>query len=124
MQYASLFFSISGIYCSAAALSTWMANNAAPHARRATAVALAFIMTNSGGILATWLLGALSAPPRYTKASIVLLVFAVLMLLLTLANIGYLWTQNQRKVAVRASIARSEEREGLGDRSAWFIYSL
>ncbi|KAF7359095.1 MFS domain-containing protein [Mycena sanguinolenta] len=63
VQYGSLFLSIPGTYAMAPAISTWNANNAAPHVRRATAIAIGFIMTNSGGILATWLLGSLSPPP-------------------------------------------------------------
>ncbi|KAF7324460.1 MFS domain-containing protein [Mycena sanguinolenta] len=63
VQYGSLFLSIPGTYAMAPAISTWNANNAAPHVRRATAIAIGFIMTNSGGILATWLLGSLSPAP-------------------------------------------------------------
>ncbi|KAF9459783.1 major facilitator superfamily domain-containing protein [Collybia nuda] len=123
VKYGSLFLSITGAYCAAAALSTWSANNAAPHTRRATAIAIGFIMTNSGGILATWLLGSLSPSPLYTKATITLLVFAVLMLVFSSANTYYLYSQNRKKVAIRAVISRHEEKKGLGDRSAWFIYN-
>ncbi|KAG9218335.1 hypothetical protein CCMSSC00406_0007294 [Pleurotus cornucopiae] len=120
VQYGSLFLSITGTYCSAPALSTWSANNAAPHVRRATAIAIGFIMTNSGGILATWLLGSLSPPPRYTKATITLLVFSVLMVVFSAFNLLYLWRQNQKKARFRASNTQSDEPEGLGDRSACF----
>jgi hypothetical protein len=81
-------------------------------------------MTNSGGILATWLLGSLSPPPLYTKATITLLVFSVLMLLFTMGNTYYLWSQNRKKAVIRATMSRGEEKYGLGDRSAWFIYNL
>jgi len=119
-----LFLSISGIYCSAPALSTWSANNAAPHTRRATAIAIGFIMTNSGGILATWLLGSLSKAPLYTSATITLLVFSAAMVVLAGVNTYYLWSQNKRKAAIRATMTRSDEEPGLGDRSAWFVYNL
>ncbi|RDB17458.1 hypothetical protein Hypma_001625 [Hypsizygus marmoreus] len=124
VRYGSLFLSITGAYCSAPSLSTWSANNAAPHARRAAAIAIGFIMTNVGGILVTWLLGSLSPPPLYTKATITLIIFSVLMVLLTAANMYYLWDQNKRKAVIRATMSRSEEKPGLGDRSAWFIYNL
>jgi MFS family permease len=124
VKYGSLFLSITGTYCAAPALSTWSANNAAPHARRATAIAIGFIMTNSGGILATWLLGKLSPPPLYTKATIILLIFSVLMVVFAGLNTYYLWTQNKKKAAIRATMSRSDENPGLGDRSAWFVYNL
>jgi hypothetical protein len=124
MRYGSLFLSITGVYCSAPALITWNANNAAPYTRRATAIAMGFIMTNSGGILATWLLGSLSAPPLYRKATITLLIFSILIILVAGANTHYLWSQNKKKAQIRATKMRSEENLVLGDKSAWFIYNL
>ncbi|EEB89205.1 hypothetical protein MPER_12722, partial [Moniliophthora perniciosa FA553] len=106
VQYGSLFLSIPGTYTAARTLSAWGSNNASPQTRRATAIAISFIMTNSGGILATWLLGSLSAPPRYTSATITLLVFS-----------------NRKKEEVRGRMSKAEEKPGLGDRSAWFIYN-
>ncbi|KAJ3532091.1 hypothetical protein NMY22_g7890 [Coprinellus aureogranulatus] len=47
VQYASLFFSIPGTYLAAPTLSTWSANNAAPHARRASAIAIGLVITCS-----------------------------------------------------------------------------
>lgn len=116
--------SIPGTYMVAPTLCTWLANNAAPYTRRATAIAIGFILTNSGGILATWLLGSLSPPPRYTKATIVLLVFSVIMVVFSALNLGYLWDQNKKKRAVREKMLRSDEDPMLGDRSAWFEYNL
>ncbi|PPQ95882.1 hypothetical protein CVT26_015574 [Gymnopilus dilepis] len=124
IQYASLFFSITGTYLAAPTLSTWSANNATPHIRRATAIAIGFIMTNSGGILATWLLGSLSAAPRYILATRVLLAFSVLMAAFCAANTWYLWDQNKKKAAIRATSTIDKEEPGLGDRSAWFDYAL
>ncbi|KAF5327673.1 hypothetical protein D9619_005010 [Psilocybe cf. subviscida] len=123
IQYASLFFSIPGTYTSAPTLSTWIANNAAPHARRATAIAIGFIMTNSGGILATWLLGSLSAAPRYTLATRVLLAFSVVMVVVSGLNTWYLFDQNKKK-EIRKTMTREQEEPGLGDKSAWFKYAL
>ncbi|KAG9217884.1 hypothetical protein CCMSSC00406_0005254 [Pleurotus cornucopiae] len=124
VQYSSLFFSISGVYAMAPVLSTWSSNNAAPHTRRATAIAIGFICTNSGGILATWLLGSLSAAPRYHSATIVLLVFSVAMGLFAAANLAYLARENRLKAEVRRTLPRVEEKKGLGDQSAWFEYLL
>ncbi|KAF5349217.1 hypothetical protein D9756_009501 [Leucocoprinus leucothites] len=124
VQYGSLFFSIPGTYIVAPTLSTWLANNATPHTRRATAIAIGFILTNSGGILATWLLGSLSAPPRYTKATITLLIFSIVMVIFSGLNWWYLWDQNKKKRAMRATMTRSQEDPKLGDRSAWFEYNL
>ncbi|KAJ7700772.1 major facilitator superfamily domain-containing protein [Mycena rosella] len=124
VQYGSLFLSIPGTYLMAPAISTWNANNAAPHVRRATAIAIGFIMTNSGGILATWLLGSLSPAPRYTKATKILLIFSVLMGLFATLNIVYLQSENKKKAAKRTTTPRAEEAAGLGDKSAWFVYSL
>ncbi|KAG6828233.1 hypothetical protein H0H92_008731 [Tricholoma furcatifolium] len=124
IKYGSLFLSISGAYSAAPALSTWGANNAAPYTRRATAIAIGFIMTNSGGILATWLLGTLSPAPLYRKATIICLIFSVLVVILSAVNVAYLHSQNKKKEQIRATTRREDEKPGLGDRSAWFVYNL
>jgi hypothetical protein len=81
-------------------------------------------MTNSGGILATWLLGSLSPGPRYTIATKVLLAFSVMMLVVSAMNTLYLWDQNRKKAQIRSKIGKSQELPGLGDKSAWFEYAL
>ncbi|GAA5916477.1 uncharacterized protein JCM6883_006804 [Sporobolomyces salmoneus] len=55
VRYTALFLAITGVYATAPALCTWINVNSAGHYRKATAVALGFIATNSGGIAATWL---------------------------------------------------------------------
>ncbi|KAJ7119055.1 major facilitator superfamily domain-containing protein [Mycena epipterygia] len=124
IQYGSLFLSISGAYLIPPAISTWNANNATPHVRRATAIAIGLIMFNSGGILATWLLGSISPPPFYTKATKILLIFSVLMCVFAALNVVYLKRENEKKTEVRRHSTRGEEAIGLGDKSAWFVYSL
>lgn len=124
VQYGSLFFSISGINCAGPSLAAWLANNAAPQTRRATAIAIGFIMTNIGAILALWLFSAWSKPPRYTSGTIVLLVSACMMTLLSFCNLLYLRSQNRKKALARQRGTKEAEASGLGDRSAWFIYSL
>ncbi|KAF5364845.1 hypothetical protein D9757_011276 [Collybiopsis confluens] len=124
VQYGSLFLSIGGTYVTAPTLSAWGSNNAAPQTRRATAIAIGFIMTNSGGILATWLLGSLSPAPRYTKATVTLLIFSVLMALFGGFNLFYLWSQNKKKAEMRKTMTRDQEDPSVGNHSAWYIYNL
>lgn len=81
-------------------------------------------MTNIGGILSTWLLGSLSPPPKYTKASITFVVFAVGMVVCTGLNLLYLSRENKKKAEKRRTTPKQDEAEGLGDRSAWFVYLL
>ncbi|KAJ7830892.1 major facilitator superfamily domain-containing protein [Mycena olivaceomarginata] len=106
------------------ALAAWNANNSAPYIRRATTMALGFMMTNSGGILATWLFGVLSPVPRYVKAMQTLLIFSVLMGLFAALNIWYLSRQNKAKAIARGSTDSSADAEKMGDRSPWFVYSM
>lgn len=124
IQYTSLFLSLPGIYTTAPTLSTWVANNASPHARRAAAIAISFTMTNPGGILGTWLLGSLSPTPRYTLATRVLLAFSVGMFVVSGLNTWYLYDQNRKKDEIRRTTTREQEDPGLGDKSAWFKYAL
>ncbi|KAL0961234.1 hypothetical protein HGRIS_006200 [Hohenbuehelia grisea] len=124
VQYGSLFLTLSGINTGAPTITTWTANNTAPHVRRASAIAVVCMFTNIGGILSTWLLGSLSAPPRYTKATAVLLAFAVGLTLFAAINTAYLYYQNKKKAEIRATITKEDEPAGLGDRSAWFEYIL
>ncbi|KAJ7845270.1 major facilitator superfamily domain-containing protein [Mycena olivaceomarginata] len=124
IQYGSLFLSIPGTYLIQPALAAWNANNSAPYIRRATTMALGFMMTNSGGILATWLFGVLSPAPRYVKATQTLLIFSVLMGLFAALNIWYLSRQNKAKAIARGSTDSSADAEKMGDRSPWFVYSM
>ena len=95
-----------GVYCSAPPLQTWVANNSAPHIRRATALAIFLIHTNSGGILATWLLGFLSPAPKYHKASLTLLIFSIILLVVSIINLFYLKHRNLfRSVSAFAPIS-------------------
>ncbi len=124
MQYGSLFLAIPGANAVSPAITSWVANNTAPHVRRASAIAFACVLTNIGGILATWLLGSLSPPPRYTSATVVLLVASVGLGIAAAGNVVYLWDQNRRKDRLRVVVSKEEEPEGLWDRSAWFTYIL
>ncbi|KIK65241.1 hypothetical protein GYMLUDRAFT_39605 [Collybiopsis luxurians FD-317 M1] len=124
VQYGSLFFSITGIYTAAPTCYAWMTVNVFPETRRATVIALSFVMINAGGILSTWLLGSLSPAPRYTNGTITLLVFSAVATVLELVNIIYLRHQNKKKAEKRKVMRREDESLDLGDHSAWYIYQL
>jgi MFS family permease len=129
IRYASLFFSVPGAYLSAPTITTWVANNSAPATRRATAVAIAFILTNAGGITATWLLGSISPAPYYKSATRDFIIMSVLMLVFSIINTAYLAMENRKKKVIREQAAAEgkektlAEEPGLGDKSAWFVYS-
>ncbi|KAF5353280.1 hypothetical protein D9756_008136 [Leucocoprinus leucothites] len=94
--YGSLFLTASGVYSIPPVNSAWVSNNSEPHYRRATAIALAAVFTNCGGILSTWLFPA-SAAPRYRDTSIINLVFILLLGLTAIANGLMLHWFNKRK---------------------------
>ena len=64
-------------------------------------------MVNLGGILSTWLLGALSLPPRYTSATITLLVFQGGIFAFALLTRVYLAMANKTKALRRAETGES-----------------
>jgi len=103
---------------------TWLTNNSAPHTRRAAAVAVAAGMIEVGGILGTWLLGSLSPGPNYTSAMLTFIAMSVGIVVFSTANLVYLSWQNRLKAEKRQNMRKEEEPDGLGDRSAWFVYSL
>jgi len=115
---------VTGSYGAGPSLTTWVANNSAPHARRATSIAIGFIFGNLGGILATWLLGSLSPAPNYTKATLTFITMSVALVVLSIVNLFYLQRQNRMKEEKRLTSVKDDESENLGDRSAWFVYNL
>ncbi|KAI6045724.1 MFS general substrate transporter [Pisolithus marmoratus] len=124
VRYASLFFSVTGAYASAPAEITWIANNSAPHFRRASGIAFVSVASNAGGILATWLLGSLSPAPNYTAATVTFIAMSIGIVVVSSLNLSYLLRENRAKAQMRLSMAKHDEPEHLGDRSAWFIYTL
>ncbi|KIO04117.1 hypothetical protein M404DRAFT_144063 [Pisolithus tinctorius Marx 270] len=124
IQYASLFFSVTGPYTSAPAAFTWAANNSTPHIRRASSIAFVTAAGNLGGILATWLLGSLSPAPEYTAATITFISISIGLVVVSSLNLFYLSQENRAKAETRLSMAKHDEPECLGDRSAWFVYTL
>ncbi|OCH86142.1 MFS general substrate transporter [Obba rivulosa] len=126
VRYGALFLLVPGTYCIGPPLATWTANNVAPHIRRATALAILITMTNSGGILATWLLGTLSPAPKYTKASITFLIFQVGVLFAALVTLLYVNEQNKRKAKLRSAglCQEAEPKAIMGNDSVWYHYVL
>jgi predicted MFS family arabinose efflux permease len=118
VQYGSLFLLVPGVYCAPPALITWTANNSAPRFRRATLIAFFLSSSSLGGILATWLFGALSKGPNYKSAAIVSIVFSGVLGLAALANILWLNSQNKRKRKV------VDPGPVVDDRSPAFKYTL
>ncbi|KAK0221360.1 major facilitator superfamily domain-containing protein [Armillaria fumosa] len=120
-QYGSLFLSISGVYTSTPTLSTWNAMNSAPHVRRATAIAIAFMMTNAGGILSTWLLGSLSTAPKYVLGTRVMIAFSGGIALECALCLGYFVWMNRKK---RKMLEQDIKTEMDGDLAPTFMYLL
>ena len=81
-------------------------------------------MTNLGSILSTWLLGALSPPPRYTSATITLLVFQIGILLCSVANMGWLAAENKRKERAKSSTPERESEGAMPNESVWYRYVM
>ncbi|KAK0229419.1 major facilitator superfamily domain-containing protein [Armillaria nabsnona] len=119
-QYGSLFLSIPGVYTSTPTLSTWNAMNSAPHVRRATAIAIAFMMSNAGGILSTWILGSLSTAPKYVLGTRVMIAFSSGIALGSALCLGYFVWMNQKKKKMLG-----QEIKGMdGDLAPTFVYLL
>ncbi|KAG8758898.1 hypothetical protein FRC12_009895 [Ceratobasidium sp. 428] len=126
--YGSLFLQISGAYASAPTVSAWMANNAQPYYRRATAIAIAFVFSNLGGIVSTWIF---TNPPRYTVATRINLSFAVGLCAFAVIIDLYLIYKNKQKANILASPDygkngedSAEEQRRLGDKHPKFKYML
>ncbi|KAI0084412.1 MFS general substrate transporter [Irpex rosettiformis] len=130
-DYFSLFLQIIGVYSGAPCLSTWNSNNVQPHYRRATAIAVAFTATNTGGIVSTWLFT--KGSPRFHTATSINLAFALAMTVLCGLVMVYLARANKLKVKELERLEREQpggewdsrkERRRLGDRHPRFMYTL
>ncbi|KAI0037051.1 MFS general substrate transporter [Vararia minispora EC-137] len=128
-NYGALFLQIIGVYSIAPCLSTWNANNVQPHVRRATGIALAFVSTNIGGIISTWIF---TDPPRFHKASSINLAFSLGMATVSLFLILFLRSVNARKREIVQRLEKEQpggqwdsraERRRLGDRHPRFEYT-
>ncbi|PBK84168.1 hypothetical protein ARMGADRAFT_612347 [Armillaria gallica] len=94
--------------------------NSAPHVRRATAIAIGFMMLNAGGILSTWLLGSLSTAPKYVLGTRVMIAFNGGIALGSALCLGYFVWMNQKKKKMLG-----QEIKGMdGDLAPTFMYLL
>lgn len=130
-HYTALCLMITGIYSTSPSLISWIPNNTAAATRRATAVAMGFISTNTGGIVSTWIYPD-SAAPEYSLA-------AKLNLSLTCISIGVVvmemlllrWKNQQKEDDEwREAVLRkvpgtiNEQFSALGDEHPDFKYTL
>ncbi|KAF8258354.1 MFS general substrate transporter [Lactarius quietus] len=133
-NYGALYLQIIGSYAAAPCLSTWDANNVQPHYRRATAIAIAFIATNVGGIVSTWLF---TDPPRFQKATRINLVFSLGMAASSLGILVYFRFRNAEKQREVQRLLQMHgdgtevggwdspsERKRLGDRHPRFEFTM
>jgi MFS family permease len=133
-NYGALYLQIIGSYAAVPCLSTWNANNVQPHYRRATAIAIGFIATNSGGIVSTWLF---TDPPHFRKAARTSLAFSLGMAACSVGILVYLRFCNAQKQREVQRLLRTygdgtgvggwdspAERKRLGDRHPRFEFTM
>ncbi|KAI0081283.1 MFS general substrate transporter [Panus rudis PR-1116 ss-1] len=137
VAYGSLFLSVPAAYATAPIIAAWMANNSEPYYRRATSVAIGFVATNAGGVLSTWSFPTKEGP-RFKRATIMNLIFSIVVVIGSACNALYLARENRKKVERREEILepylewdKPSHIDGgerawteLGDRHPDFRYSL
>ncbi|KAF9477431.1 MFS general substrate transporter [Pholiota conissans] len=134
LSYAALYFMVPGVYARTPVIAAWISNNSEPYYRRATSIAMGFVLTNSGGILSTWLYPS-NKGPSYTNTTIMNLSFATISILLAILNAATLYYMTKRKERLREKIlapyATDKDPEGelrawaeLGDRHPDFHYVI
>ena len=96
VRYPSLFFLVTGAYANGPCLLAWVPNNTAAHTRRATAIATSFMLTNSGGIVSTWIFPSKDGP-FFPFASKFILSMLVISLVSVAAEMLILTQLNKRK---------------------------
>jgi hypothetical protein len=123
---------ITGIYSTSPGLISWLPNNSAASTRRATAIAMGFVCSNSGGILSTWIYPE-SAAPGYKFAAKLNLAFAFITIGLAAAEVLLLRWKNQRKLNDKyrentlggfQNLSPEEQYDVLGDGHPDFKYTL
>ena len=128
VRYGSLFLFVAGTYAASPPLGAWTSNNVAPAIRRATAIAFFLTCANLGSIFSTWLFGTISPAPRYTAATITLLVFQIGVLVCAVATRFYLARANGRKAKARLHADGEKELEKdmgeMTNESIWFEYVM
>ncbi|SJL15420.1 related to permease of the major facilitator superfamily [Armillaria ostoyae] len=119
-RYGSLFLSIPGVYAVTPALASWNSTNSAPHVRRATAIAIAFILSSVGGILSTWLMGSWSTAPKYVLGTKVMVAFSGGMSVGSALCLGYFMLMNKKKRKMQGQDVKGMD----GDLAPSFVYLL
>ncbi|KAJ0420970.1 major facilitator superfamily domain-containing protein [Aspergillus carlsbadensis] len=129
VRYTALILLVTGIYAAAPCLISWVPNNSAGHVRRATAVALGFICTSSGGVMSTWIYPKSSAP-YYNVGARFNLALTVIPLVGLVVQVALLRHLNGRKERCRGEILSGlegltveEQMELLGDRHPDYKYT-
>ncbi|OAX82156.1 hypothetical protein ACJ72_03490 [Emergomyces africanus] len=128
-RYASIFLLVTGIYSTAPSFISWVTNNTAGHVRRATAIAMIFVSTNSGGIVSTWIYPQKDGPYYLFAAKFNL---ALIIITIVLCGVQVFWLKrlNQRKLenpdAILGDVAGmglDVQMDKLGDRHPEFVYT-
>ncbi|KAK0504489.1 MFS general substrate transporter [Armillaria luteobubalina] len=119
-RYGSLFLSIPGVYATTPALASWNSSNSAPYVRRATAIAIAFILSSVGGILSTWLMGSWSTAPQYVLGTRVMVAFSGGMAVGSALCLWYFVWMNRKKAKMPEQTIKGMD----GDLAPSFVYLL
>jgi predicted MFS family arabinose efflux permease len=120
-RYAGLVFLITGVYSSAPSLISWIPNNSAGHVRRATAIAMGFVSTNSGGILSTWIYPRKDAP-YYAVGAGVNLGMVCVMIVGCAVQMAWLWRRNgQKEKNGVEGVLRKEGLTGKSEEEVWEV---
>lgn len=129
-RYFAIFLVVGGIYSSVPAYLAWASNVFANHYRRATALGIMIVMTNSGGLASTWLFRT-KASPVYELGYLVVISLLGLGTLTCVALRFYFKGINASRARRLATGSGSEKSartaEGgrdLGDREDTFRYTV
>ncbi|PWN45571.1 MFS general substrate transporter [Ceraceosorus guamensis] len=132
VQYGGLIVMSMGLYTLPSSLITWVLSSTGGYYKRATAIALLIVGTNSGGIVGTWLFDPTEAP-RFRRGFITLLVLQCVGLLsISILEAYLLWERRTRKQRHADWISdlkaqgcsEASIRQVLGDRHPDFVREL
>ncbi|GIC88891.1 putative MFS transporter [Aspergillus udagawae] len=129
IRYAALMLLVTGVYACAPCLISWVPNNTAGHLRRATAVAMAFIATNMGGIMSTWIYPKESAPyfNLGIRFNLALLVIAMVLAVVQVLLLRFLNRRKERDplrlLQGLENLPYEEQFAKLGDRHPRYKYT-
>lgn len=130
IRYSSLFFLVAGIYSCAPTLLAWIPNNNAAYGKRASAIAIGFVISNAGGMGGVWLYPSKDAP-RYLFATNFQISFLATIVVLSVVQVFILRQLNRQKVSRRDDLLQGlehlsldEQMQELGDHHPDFKYTL